>query len=45
MLFRSEGVRHGGLYRGTMLRLVEAVLGEQAALMLRAGYDFAGVRG
>ena len=41
----AAGVRHGGLYRSTMLCLVEAALGGQAALLLRAGYDFAGVRG
>ncbi|MBI1351003.1 MAG: TIGR04338 family metallohydrolase [Actinomycetales bacterium] len=40
----SSGLRwHGREYRETMLRLVAEVLGEPAALLLRAGYDAAGV--
>ncbi len=34
---------HGTEFREAMLALVVAVLGEQAALLLRAGYDAAGV--
>jgi putative metallohydrolase (TIGR04338 family) len=35
---------HGGEFQAAMCALVTAVLGEQAALLLRAGYDAAGVR-
>jgi len=35
---------HGSEYRAAMCGLVAAVLGEEAALLLRAGYDSAGVR-
>jgi putative metallohydrolase (TIGR04338 family) len=41
----TNGVRHGVLFRSTMLTLVAATLGEAAALLLRAGYDAAPVRG
>lgn len=36
---------HGAEFREAMLALVGAVLGEPAALLLRAGYHTAGVRG
>ncbi len=35
---------HGLEFRGAMLFLVSAVLGEEAALLLRAGYHASGVR-
>ena len=35
---------HGLAFRQTMCGLVQTVLGEQAALMLRAGYEEAGLR-
>jgi putative metallohydrolase (TIGR04338 family) len=36
---------HGSTYRMAMCGLVAAVLGEQAALLLRTGYEESGVRG
>jgi putative metallohydrolase (TIGR04338 family) len=36
---------HGAEFRSAMLMLVTEMLGESAALLLRAGYDSAGVRG
>lgn len=36
---------HGAEFRDTMLFLVSTVLGEPAALLLRAGYHSSGVRG
>ncbi len=36
---------HGAEFRETMLFMVSAVLGEAAALLLRAGYHASGVRG
>lgn len=42
----SSGTRwHGTEFRETMLFLVSVVLGEPAALLLRAGYHSSGVRG
>ena len=41
---RTDSRWHGPDYRAAMLLLVTEVLGEGAALLLRAGYDASGVR-
>lgn len=41
---RADRAAHGAHFADTMLRLVGAVLGDAAALVLRAAYDGAGVR-
>jgi putative metallohydrolase (TIGR04338 family) len=38
-----DGDWHGPAYRRTMVELVAIVLGEAAALLLRAGYEESGV--
>ena len=40
----SRRAWHGPDFRRTLCALVEAVMGEQAALVLRAGYEAAGLR-
>lgn len=43
---RPGGTRwHGNEFRETLLFLVSVVLGDEAALLLRAGYHASGVRG